>query len=182
MDPVRIYDYLTLSRGMVLDRVRPLSPEQYTQQFPIGLGSLARTLTHVMICEWFYIQRLLEKDVPPYAQWPIQDETPPPFAVLDAAWTEQAKATRNAIASVRDWDAVIEYRGLFVGTDDQSDQRGAPATIISASASDIVTQLILHEVHHRAQAMNMLRQLGITAEVLGDIDFNALMYRRRTAE
>ena len=179
MDPVRIYDYLTRSRGMILDRVRPLSPEQYVQQFPIGLGSLARTLTHVMISEWFYIQRLLEKDVPPYSAWAVHDETPPPFAVIDAMWAEQARATREAIASIRDWDAVIEYRGLFVGTDDQP---RTPATIISASASDIVTQLILHEVHHRAQAMNMLRQLGITAEVLGDIDFNALMYRRRTAD
>jgi len=31
-------------------------------------------------------------------------------------------------------------------------------------------------VHHRAQAMNMLRQLGVT---FGDIDYSALMFQRR---
>lgn len=50
--------------------------------------------------------------------------------------------------------------------------------IVTASAADIFSQMALHEVHHRAQAMNMLRQLGATME---DIDFNALMLRRREA-
>jgi uncharacterized damage-inducible protein DinB len=35
---------------------------------------------------------------------------------------------------------------------------------------------VLHEVHHRAQAMNILRQLGVK---LADIDYNAMMYTRR---
>jgi uncharacterized damage-inducible protein DinB len=33
-------------------------------------------------------------------------------------------------------------------------------------------------VHHRAQAMNILRQLGVALE---DIDYNALMFQRREA-
>ena len=36
---------------------------------------------------------------------------------------------------------------------------------------------VLHEAHHRAQALNMLRRLGVTIE--GEIDFNATMYERR---
>jgi len=35
---------------------------------------------------------------------------------------------------------------------------------------------VLHEVHHRAQAINMLRHLGVT---VGDVDFNDFMYQRR---
>jgi uncharacterized damage-inducible protein DinB len=54
----------------------------------------------------------------------------------------------------------------------------AADAVTIAGAADIFTQLVLHEVHHRAQAMNMLRQLGIAAE---DIDYNTLMYRRRAA-
>ena len=166
MEPLKIYDYLTLARQRIFDWVRPLSREQYTREFPIGLGSLARTLTHVMICEWAYVERIQGRDLPPYETWPIQDEQPPPFATLESTWTEQARQTRASLAVVRDWNAEIEYRSMAIHR---------PA-IITASVADLFTQLTLHEVHHRAQAMNMLRQLGTK---LDDIDFNALMYQRR---
>jgi uncharacterized damage-inducible protein DinB len=52
--------------------------------------------------------------------------------------------------------------------------------IVTASAADQFTQLVLHEVHHRAQAMNMLCHLGV-AVATEDIDFNALMFARRAA-
>ncbi len=167
MNPLKTYDYVTLARGRIFDWTRPLTAEQYTREFPIGRGTLARTLTHIMTCEWYYMQRMQRADVPPYDQWPIQEEKPPSFAALEAAWTEEAARTRAALTAARDWNADIEYR---VTNDD-----GRPE-IITASAADIFTQLVLHEVHHRAQAMNMLRHLGITAE---DIDFSALMYKRR---
>lgn len=176
MDPVRLYDYLVLARGKLLDKVRPLSEEQYTCQFPIGLGTLGRTLTHCMISEWFYIQRMQQRDIPAYSQWPIRDDDPPPFAVIDAAWAEQAAQTKSALAEVSDWRATIEYPSISDGDDDSQESR---PVIVTASPGDIFTQLAMHEVHHRAQAMNMLRQLGIT---VGDIDFNALMYHRREAD
>ena len=169
MDTQRTYDYLALSRGKLLDWVRPLSADEYTRAFPIGLGSLARTLAHVELSEWYYIQRLRQRPIPPYEQWPIRDETPPPLAEVEAAWAEQAIRTRAALAAVREWTAPSEYE---VTTDEGS------RDLVTASAADIFTQLVLHEVHHRAQAMNMLRHLGVKAE---DIDFNTLMYRRRPA-
>ncbi len=168
MDPKRTYDYLELARQRVLDRVRPLSEEQYGRSFPIGLGTLARTLTHIMICEWYYIERMQQRPVPPYAQWPIQDEKPPAFAVLEEEWSRQAQRTRATISAVRDWFATIEY--------DVIDDDGREM-IVTSSANDLFTQLALHEVHHRAQALNMLRQLGVTCS--SDLDFNALMHKRR---
>ena len=169
VEPLRAYDYLTRARRRVLDWARPLSAEQYGRQFPIGLGTLGRTLTHILICEWYYVERMLRHEVPPYEQWPMQDEKPPPFPALERAWTEQGERTRAAIAAVRDWNGPIEYRNT---SDD-----GRPE-IITASAADIFTQLVLHEVHHRAQVLNMLRQMEVRLE---DIDFNAFMYTRRAA-
>jgi uncharacterized damage-inducible protein DinB len=169
VDPLRTYDYLVLARERVFEKVRPLDAEQYARQFPVGLGSLARTLTHIMICEWMYMQRIQELPVPPYDQWAIQDEKPLAFAPLAATWTTQAAETRVALGRVRDWTTDLEYR---VQRDDKTPM------IVTASRGDIFTQLVLHEVHHRAQAMNMLRQLGATLE---DIDYNALMYKRRDA-
>ena len=148
---------------------RPLSAEQHAREFPIGRGTLARTLTHMVISEWYYVQRMNQRPVPPYEQWPIREESPPAFAGLESAWNEQAERTRAALRAARDWSAEFEYQ---VTSDD-----GRPE-VVTASASDIFTQLVLHEVHHRAQAMNILRHLGVTAE---DIDFNTLMYKRRPA-
>lgn len=167
MEPFKKYDYLTRARQRVFDWARPLNAEQYTRAFPMGRGSLGGTLTHIMISEWYYVERMEGRSVPPYEQWPIQDEKPPPFTVLEAAWIEQAARTRAALCGVRDWSAELEYE---VTEDD------GRRVIVTASAADIVTQLVLHEVHHRAQAMNMLRHLGTTID---DIDFNALMYKRR---
>lgn len=170
MNPVRTYTYLVLAREKILDWARPLSAEQHARQFPIGLGSLARTLTHIMICEWFYIRRMQGLEVPPYAEWPVQDETPPPFEVIEREWHAQEQRTRAAIEAVEragEWGKVVTYMAQ------RDDGRRVE---ISATKGDIFTQLVLHEVHHRAQAMNILRQLGVH---LDDIDYNAMMYTRR---
>ncbi len=70
---------------------------------------------------------------------------------------------------MRDWTGDIEYR--VTGDDDR-------AEIVTASAADIFTQLVRHEVHHRAQVMNMLRYLGAATE---DLDFNTFYKRRETS-
>ena len=167
MEPLRIYDYLVLTRGKVLDAVRPLSAEQYGRSFPIGPGSLGRTLTHIMISEWYYVQRLEGHEVPSYENWPIQDEKPPPFPGLERTWKEQADRTRAALAAVPDWHAEVEYRV----TDDDGRH-----LVVTTTAGDLATQLALHEIHHRAQVLNMLRSMDVTLE---DLDFNALMFTRR---
>jgi uncharacterized damage-inducible protein DinB len=168
MEPLKTYDYLVLARERVFGWVRPLPAEQYTQTFPIGLGSLARILTHIMICEYAYALRIEGREVPPYEQFPFQDETPPPIAALEPAWKEQAQRTRAVLSAVRDWNKTIEYKSSW----------GNPPQIVTASLADLFTQLAFHEVHHRAQAMNILRQLGVQ---LADIDYNALMPKRRMA-
>ncbi|MHC5113083.1 MAG: DinB family protein [Planctomycetota bacterium] len=171
MDPLKIYDYLETTRGRVFDRVRSLSEEQYGREFPIGLGSLARILTHIMISEYYYVERIMEREVPPYDQWPIHDEAPPAFAELEAAWKAQSAATRAALGTERDWDAEIEYR---VDPDD-TDPDDAVPQIVTTSVGDLFTQLMLHETHHRSQAMNILRHLGTPAD---DLDYNSFFARR----
>lgn len=167
MDPLRTYEYLTLARRRVLDWARPLTPEQHAREFPIGPGTILRTLTHTAISEWYYIERMEGRPVPPYAQWPVRDENPPPLAEIEALWMRQEARTRAAIGAVRDWGAPVGYRV----TDDDG-----RLIDVTASAGDLFTQLVLHEVHHRAQVMNMLRHCGAG---VGDIDFNAMMYQRR---
>ncbi len=167
MQPLRIYDYLTRSRATIFDGARALTDEQYRQPFPIGPGSLAAIFTHTYISEWYYIERILAHDVPPYAQWEIRDENPPPFAQLEQLWNAQAARTRDTLAGVTDWNAPVRYT---VTTDDGKTWR------VTANIGDVATQLALHEMHHRAQALNVLRHLGVAFK--DDLDFNSTMYDR----
>jgi uncharacterized damage-inducible protein DinB len=66
----------------------------------------------------------------------------------------------------------MEYR--FVNDDKRE-------MLVTASKADIFTQLAFHEVHHRAQAMAMLRQLGVANPPPEELDFNSTMYTRRPA-
>lgn len=171
MDPLRIYDYLTLSRQRVLDAVRTLTPQQYLRTFTFGLKTIGTTLTHIMISEWYYIERLEGRAVPPYDQWPIKYESPPAFDVVEENWRGQAKRVRAAVAAEHDWHRRITYLSF---PDDHGKRYH-----ITATAGDFFTQLALHEVHHRAQVLAMLRELGDGVMPMQDIDFNDMMYERR---
>lgn len=173
MDPARVYAYLELSRDRVIDAVRQLTPEQYRREFPFGLGTIASTLTHVMISEWYYVERLVGREVPPYADWPIKYESPPSFEIVTSRWREQASATRSAIASERDWSRPVTWLSFPDGNARRFHMRTSPG--------DLFTQLAFHEVHHRAQVLVMLRSLGGAVAPVEDIDFNALMFDRTPA-
>ena len=86
----------------------------------------------------------------------------PARTVADSIGVGHPRNWRKALRAVRDWDAPFEYPGTR-----------NPRRIITATPADIVALLAFHEVHHRAQAMNMLRHLGVAT---ADLDFNALMF------
>ena len=165
LDPAHLYDYLTLSRGRVLGWASTLTPEQYTREFPIGPGSLSKVFNHMLISEWYYALRMLGREVPPIEDIFARERSYATFAQLEAAWTAQAADTRAALGAVADWDAPITY----LSTDDETGQ----VRRITATPTDMASQLILHEVHHRAQALNILRHLGVETD---DIDYNMFMY------
>ncbi|MFO0873620.1 MAG: DinB family protein [Phycisphaerales bacterium] len=170
MEPIKIYEYLMKTRERVLDAVRPLAPTQYQHECSFGLKTIGATLAHIMLSEWYYIERFDGRTVPPYEQWPIQYEHPPSLDVIERTWREQATRIRATIAAERDWNRPVAWLGF-------PDEAGRRFHIV-ATAGDLFTQLALHEVHHRAQLMAMLRELGTPLE---DLDYNALMFERREA-
>ncbi len=90
MNAIKMYEYLTLARGRVLGWTRPLGVEAYERMFAIGLGSLARTLTHTMVSESMYMRRIMGVPVPPRDQWRFHYDNPPPLPVLEEAWASPA--------------------------------------------------------------------------------------------
>ena len=166
MNPVRAYDYLLKARGRLFDWIRPLTQEQYTLEFPFGHHTLRATMLEIAGAEWIYARRLAEEPVPPRAEWPVGEQRQPAFADLETFWTEQAERTRAVLAGVSDWDRPVEYRV----------RQPEKTIVVRATLGDIATQLCFHEVHHRAQAMAMLRQLGVAAQ---NLDYSVFMFHRR---
>jgi uncharacterized damage-inducible protein DinB len=168
MDPLRLHDYLVTARTRLFEWIRPLDQPLYTAEHPIGLGSIARTLHHVKAAEWMYMQRVRGRtetlDAPSVENDPeVSTADAMPFEALEPAWTEQSRQIRADLASVSGWDTRRAYTTMW---------EGRPYAY-RASASDIFSQLVLHEVHHRAQVLHMLRRTGVATE---EIDFNALMW------
>lgn len=168
MNPLRIYDCLTQARQKLFDWTRPLNQDQYIREFPFGLKTLRATLLEIAGVEWLYSRRLSGEPTPPRAEWPISADRQPTFPPLEAAWTAQQPGMRALIAGITDWQRQREWPSLM-------SPPGKRVTF-SATLSDMVTQLFLHEVHHRAQAMAMLRQLGVEAQ---NLDYSIFMFTRR---
>ncbi len=169
MNPSRTYEYMTKSRARMFQTLHRLSPEQYGRVHPIGLGTIGTTLAHMMNSEWYYVERLEGRETPAYSAWPIQDEAPPGLDVLEAEWGLRAETTRKALAAPRDWLGVVSY----VTVPDETGVRKR----VTTTAGDVATQLVLHEIHHRAQVMAMVRLLDVPGVRLEDLDYNTMMYR-----
>lgn len=166
MDYAHVYDVLTQARGRLFGWLRPLSQEQYTRRFPFGMGTLRATLIETAGVELLYGMRLRGEPVPPPPlsdTFPISETRQPTFADLEQAWTAQAPQTRATLARTTDWTTTLTRRI----------ERGDTVVITTASKAEIAVQMLMHEVHHRAQVMAMLRQLGVEAQNLDYIGFVA---------
>ena len=173
MDFPHVYDVLTQARQKLFGWIRPLSQAQYTQIFTFGLGTLRATAIEMARVEWLYGLRLQRPSapLPPRDQWPIGEERQPAFRELEAVWTEQAPRTRAILAAISDWNTMVEYRRVQPGPPEK-------VTLVSAIKGDLAMQMLMHEVHHRAQAMAMLRQLGVAAQ---NLDYGVFAFKEREA-
>lgn len=164
IDFAHFFDYLIKARARLLEWVAAQPASVYTQAFPIGLGSIRATLVHVAAAEWGYTQRLTGKDYGS-GDIPFTVERLPEFEAFAAAWDRQRPPTRQALANLGDPGRRVEYVSRAF----------APPLRIRTTAGGIGGQVLFHEVHHRAQVMAMLRQVGVKAE---NLDYSVLAYER----
>ncbi|MGH2437609.1 MAG: DinB family protein [bacterium] len=160
----RAYDVLSQAREKLFDWIRPLSQEQYTKEFPFGVHTLQTTMVELAGTERWLAMRAREDPFPvPFSwdDWPISERTCPAFADLERVWRAQIPETRATLAGITDPARVVETR--LIGKN--------RVAIYTARRGDLALQLLMHEVHHRAQAMAMLRQFGIEAQDLDYISF-----------
>jgi len=165
MNFVRVYDAQSRAREKLFDWIRPLSQEQYVQPFPFGLRTLQATMIEIAGTELYHAMRIRGERFPePYdwERWSISQATCPAFADLEAAWRWQMPQTRATLAAITEPARVMETRLVLPD---------GGVRVLTAAQGDLAAQVLLHEVHHRAQAMAMLRQFGIAAQDLDFIDY-----------
>lgn len=144
--PLRHNEWAT--RDM-LQRCRPLAPEQFHQRFDIGPGSLHDTFLHVIGCmaRWSdrIAQRPLRASIQEDGRRLTVDEL---LGLLDEA--------------ARDLEAVA--RGVH-GEDRHDEMMDWPATATTPAyrfhKTTALVHVTTHGMHHRAQIRWMMRQLGL---------------------
>ncbi len=164
VDALRLFGYLAAARRHVFEWVGAQRPDVYTQSFPFGHRSIRATLLHIAAAEWAYVERLGGRDHL-LSESPFTEAALPTFEPLVSAWEQQSARTRAAINSLGDIRRPVEFISRV----------GPVPMRARATAGEIVLHMALHEVHHRAQVMAMLRQVGVRAE---NIDYSILAFTR----
>ncbi len=128
----------------ILDACANLSAEQFDQRFAIGPGSLRDTITHMLGAMRVWTQVLAGQEVGPRLEQDGQRHSPAELSALlqtiAAGLTAQAHRLPLTDMASRTRDGKV-----FQFT------RGA-----------VLVHITTHGMHHRAQCLNMLRQLGVT--------------------
>ncbi len=138
----RHYDW---AQEKMLASTGGLAAGQLDQPFPIGPGSLRKAMQHVHDAERVWVQRCSEQGSATPAP-AIEGE---PISAIRRRASETARQRQELLASLNDQalDRDISYV-----------RAGQPQ---SMPLRDILLQVCNHAMHHRAQAIHMLRHLGV---------------------
>ncbi len=146
MDPLilELFRYGDASDAHLLAAAAKLAEPQLDQGFDIGRGSLRRTLMHIWAGHDVWLSRWQGNVETP---WPDEDE-PVPLEALAQRFEATARSRRPFLAELKAADLArdVTYR----------DSKGS---LFHATLGQMIVQGVVHAVHHRAQAANILRRL-----------------------
>ena len=141
-----IFDYGDRANEQIIAASCELSNDQLDQGFDMGRGTLRKTLIHILAGEHVWLLRWKgQADAP----WLDEDAAMP---VADIARDlRQTSVDRTAfLESIDDGDLNRTMRYL-----------DTVAGYFTAILGDMIVQGLVHSIHHRAQAVNMLRRVGV---------------------
>lgn len=146
--------------GRVLDMSRPLAGDQFHQRFPIGLGNLHDTCTHMIGAMLRWSDRIAGRELRPSIE-----TSPPPTTdnamtrrTIDELLTLRDRARDDFAAMVAD----IRARNRLGELMDSTFPVGGTLTTIRFTRAAAILHVTNHGMHHRAQCLNMFRHLGMT--------------------
>ncbi len=137
----------TWATRAIIDRSEALSEAQFHQCFQIGPGSIHNTLLHIIAAMQRWTDRLLVRTLRPSLDAPDARYSPAQLgALLDEAQSElgRAIATLSSAGRLQEPLEVVWEGRLY-----------------RFSGVTAIAHVLTHGVHHRAQIVNMFRQLGL---------------------
>lgn len=137
----------------LLEAAGAMTDAQLDQPFDIGMGTLRRTLIHIWAGERTWLQRWQGRTE---TGWPNETESEDVSHLREKF--HAVRTERDAfLSSLRPemLAALVTYR----------DSKGS---LFKATLSDMLMQGVVHSIHHRAQAANLLRR---SAGQLVDLDY-----------
>ncbi len=133
----------------LLETCRKLTSEQFTQHFEIGPGSLHGCLLHIIGAMQRWAQRIEDRPLTPSPEDDGRERSIDELLkMLDDADCD-LRAVAERISQAHRLDEMMEFH---------SPSRTEPFVFTRGTA---IIHVLTHGVHHRAQALNMLRQLGM---------------------
>jgi len=139
------FDYNDDANGMVVAAAGALSDEQLDRPIEMGRGNLRTTLIHLLAGEQVWLQR-----------WRGASDTPWPDENVKSTVAEIAERLKATSATRAAFFDTLQS-GDLIGTKRYLD---STAGYFTATLAQMILQGFVHSIHHRAQAVNMLRRLG----------------------
>ena len=157
------YAYADWARGRVHATAAELSDESLDRTFEIGMGSVRATLLHIRTAEQWWFENWT---LGPGRLFPPSD-TRLPVAELTALFDETRTARDRFLDGLTDADLLRPT----TATPRPGVHRTFPLGVT-------MLQLCCHGTHHRAQVLNMFRQLGAPVPAL---DYISMLREQRPA-
>lgn len=146
-DPVLIMlDHNEWGNDRVIRACSDLTDAQFDREFLMGVGTLRKTITHTIAAMRIWSDRLGGGTIRPWFDTP--NLTPAALADLN----------REAAADLR--------RTAFAGPMEQVIEVQRGDQVWRYPRAHLIVHVATHGVHHRAQCLNMLRQLGTDPQAL----------------
>ncbi|MGE3181248.1 MAG: DinB family protein [Phycisphaerae bacterium] len=140
-----LISYSDRANAYLLEAALPLSDDQLDLGFEMGRGSLRRTLIHILAGEAVWLRRM-QGDV----------ETP----WLDESRLQSVREITNELQTVAGARTTFLQRCTDADFERQMSYRDSRGGLFHTTLQEMLTQMCVHSIHHRAQAVNMLRRLG----------------------
>lgn len=142
------FSYNDWARDRLMAQAVGLENEQLDRRFEMGEGSLRATLEHLYVAEWLWLERWRGRS-------PKKGEAPASFPTMRELWDawKQTASERNRFVnglSNDDLAKMVSYVNLAGNS-------------YTFSLGHMLLHVCNHGTHHRAQAVNMLRHVGVPA-------------------
>lgn len=127
----------------ILQACAPLTPEQFHRQFEMGPGSLHATATHILMAMQTWTDVLNQKP-------------PRPRLDQDGAVRTPAQLLDLLDQTCADFSTAVKAKPLS-----DTVQRVRDGKTMTFTHGTVFTHVMTHNMHHRAQCLNMLRHVGV---------------------